>query len=89
MCVSDRCLTINGITINYITGVKWGQQSNFTESVPFTNIQISIPKSKLAFEVKNEDSSRKLVTFAHRQRDVLLFELLDNQTYLAKLKGSP
>ena len=45
ICVSDRCLTIKGVTMNYLTGVEWGKQSNFTESVPFTNIQISIPKN--------------------------------------------
>ena len=35
--------------------------------------------------IKNDVSSRKKITFAHRQRDVLLFELLNSDLMLSKL----
>ena len=25
ICVSDRCLTVKGVTMNYLTGVEWGK----------------------------------------------------------------
>lgn len=37
--------------------------------------------------IKNEPGSRKRITFAHRQRDVLLFEMINCNLMLAKMKG--
>ena len=36
MGVTDRCLTIEGWTMNYHSGVQW--KTNVTESVPFSNL---------------------------------------------------
>ena len=75
--------------MNYNTGIEWGTQSEFTESIPFSNLQIGLlfrPESGLV--IKNEVSSRKKITFAHRQRDVLLFELLNSDLMLAKLSDN-
>ena len=86
MSVTDRCLTINGQTMNYHTGIQW--KSNVSESVPFSNLQIGLFEDHPSYEflVKNEGSSRKRVTFAHRQRDVIFFELLSSDLMIASLK---
>ena len=58
------------------------------EGVPFSNLLLGLNSyPECGFLVKNEGSSRKRITFAHRQRDVLLFELLSSDLFLAKLKG--
>lgn len=97
--VTDRCLTIKGKTLNYRTGFEWDFMANFSESqsipavmsenVPFTNLQIALfrDEKKEAFLIKNEPGSRKRITFAHRQRDVLLFEMINCNLMLAKMKG--
>ena len=81
-------MTIKGKTFNYLTGCSWGAESALMESVPFSNLLIGLNSyPECGFLVKNEGSSRKRITFAHRQRDVLLFELLSKDLFLAKLKG--
>ena len=75
--------------MNYHTGIEWGTQSEFTECIPYSNLQIGLlfrPES--GFVIKNEVSSRKKITFAHRQRDVLLYELINSDLMLAKLNDN-
>ena len=58
--------------------------------MPLSNIQVWFEiKNKHAenLVIKNDAGSRKKVTFAHRQRDVLLFELLNSDFMLTKLKS--
>ena len=85
--------------MNYRTGFEFDFMANFCESqsstavlsetVPFTNLQIALyrDEKKEAFLIKNEPGSRKRITFAHRQRDVLLFEMINCNLMLAKMKG--
>ena len=100
--VTDRCLMVNGHTINYRTGYEWDFIFNDesttvstlktvrSEPLPNSHLQMALVTSgeKAAFLINNESSSRKKCLFDHRSRDVLLFEILSDNLILAKLKGT-
>ena len=63
----------------------------FSQNLPFSHQQIALAKTKYTHQAallfKNETSSRKLCTFDHRGRDVILFEMINDSFILAKLKS--
>ena len=64
---TDRCLTVKGKTFNYHTGCSWGAESALMERIPFSNLLLGLNSyPECGFLVKNEGSSRKRITFAHR-----------------------
>ena len=80
-------MTVNNLLINYNTGSVFGLNAEKNVRIPFTNLMIGEEHNDSGLRIRNEPGSRKRVTFAHRQRDVLSFELLNSELLLARLKG--
>ena len=62
-------------------------QVQYSQMLTYSTLQLALVTSgqKAAIMVKNDPSSRRLMLFDHRVRDVLLFEPLSDKMILAKM----
>ena len=101
MCISDRCITIQGRTFNLETGYEWSCIINEREDqglslrfkwhqyLPYSTLTLSFveQRDQSAFFLKNAANSRKLTILDRRRRDVVQFEMIDSENFMVEMQS--